>query len=127
MASRSERLAHSLLLSAARDFRPASWQPPADVYQVADGWLVKFELAGVRPDEVQVLIEGNRLVLSGRRRDVSIEQGQRSYSMEISYSEFQRAIGFPCELANMELATDYRDGMLLVRLTCRDAREEPRR
>src|SRR5919205_684335 len=31
--------------------REAVWRPRADVYRTPDGWLVKLELAGVRPDE----------------------------------------------------------------------------
>ena len=47
---------------AAQGYATACWQPPVDVYQTADGWLVKYDLAGVRPDEIQLSAQGRRLI-----------------------------------------------------------------
>ena len=33
---------------------PEPWQPSADVYRTKDGWLVKFDLAGVQIGDVTV-------------------------------------------------------------------------
>ncbi len=37
------------------DLRQAddAWQPRVDVHRTQDGWLIKVELAGVRPDEIR--------------------------------------------------------------------------
>ncbi|MDA1017489.1 MAG: Hsp20/alpha crystallin family protein [Planctomycetota bacterium] len=95
----------------------ASWQPAADVYRMLDGWLLKVELAGVRPDELQLLVEGCDLILSGRRRDWIIERGRQCHSMEIAYSCFERRFSLPCRVDNCRIATEYRDGMLVIRIT----------
>ena len=29
--------------------QPSMWEPAADLYRTAEGWVVKVELAGVRP------------------------------------------------------------------------------
>jgi len=115
-----ERLMHSLCLPAARALRSAGWQPPVDIYRTARGWLIKYELAGVRPEEIQLTVRQRSLTLSGLRRDMRIDEDQHSYSMEISYNQFQRTLELPCELEQMEILTDYRDGMLLVRLSARE-------
>ena len=94
----------------------ARWQPAADVYQMPTGWLLKVELAGVRPDELQLLADGSDLVLSGRRRDWVIEGGRQCHSMEISYSSFERRFSLPCRVEECRLATEYRDGMLMIRV-----------
>jgi HSP20 family protein len=87
-----------------------------EFYRTSGGWLVKFELAGVRPDEIRLGIEGQSLILRGIRRDICIEEGQRSYSMEISYNEFERRMNFRCDLNRLEISTDHRDDMLFVRV-----------
>lgn len=97
------------------------WQPSADIYRTSSGWLVKFDLAGVRPDEIQVRLESRGLTVSGVRRDWSIAECQHSYSMEISYNRFQRTVKLPCEVEHARTSTEYRDGMLLVRLECEGA------
>jgi HSP20 family protein len=81
-----------------------------------DGWLLKVELAGVRPDELQLLVEGCELILSGRRRDWIIERGRQCHSMEISYSCFERRFSMPCRIDDCRVATEYRDGMLVIRI-----------
>jgi HSP20 family protein len=107
----------SLLVSLARGFQQTQWRPSVDVYRTAGGWLLKFELAGVRPQEVEVTLSGSRLSVRGMRRDIRIEDCQQSHCMEISYNEFERVVELPGDASSWRVATDYRDGMLIVRLT----------
>ena len=103
------------------------WFPAADVFRTSGGWIVKFELAGVRSSDLALRIEGRSLALSGTRRDWNAHEAGTYQSMEISYSRFQRRIEFPCELVGAEIRTDYRDGMLLVHISCDDDGEEAER
>ena len=43
-----------------------AWQPQADIYRVRDGWVVKLELAGVRPQDVSVTVRGSQLHITVR-------------------------------------------------------------
>jgi HSP20 family protein len=110
-----------LLVSAAQSFCRPAWQPAVDAYQTARGWLLKYELAGVSPSEVEVVLSGRTVTVRGMRRDVRIEDKQQSYSMEISYNQFERTLELPCDVNAMDVATQYRDGMLLVRLTSKES------
>jgi HSP20 family protein len=92
------------------------WQPRADVYRTHDGWLVKLELAGVRPDEIRLATEGATLIIQGARRDEHCHQGMGCHCMEISYSSFERVVKLPGLSGSAEVATSYVDGMLLVRI-----------
>ena len=40
----------------------------------------------------------------------------RHYHMEISYSTFERTLELPVDLEPARIATEYKDGMLLVRI-----------
>ena len=96
--------------------RPAPWQPSADVYRTKDGWLVKFDLAGVQIKDVAVTIRGRRLVIGGVRRDSFLEEGSSYYSMEISYNRFERSLLMPANLENARVTIVAREGLLLVRM-----------
>jgi HSP20 family protein len=99
--------------------RHAPWQPSADVYQTRNGWVVKFDLAGVKPSDVTVAIRGRRLMVSGFRRDAFLEEGIEEgciYSMEISYNRFERAITMPANLERARVTVAAREGLLLVRM-----------
>ena len=95
-----------------------SWRPSADIYRTREGWLVKFDLAGVRPDDIQISVRGSRLTISGLRRDWKLEEGCSHYSMEISYNRFERTLELPCDLEGASVQLEAREGILLVRLTC---------
>jgi HSP20 family protein len=92
------------------------WQPRADVYRTQQGWLLKFDLAGVHAEDVSVRVQGCRITVSGTRRDWSLEDGNTHYSMEIAYNRFERTIDLPCTFREPEVAMQFREGILLVRV-----------
>lgn len=98
----------------------SAWSPPVDIYRYRHGWLVKFELAGIRTEDIQVSIEGHHLTIQGIRRDWSIREGHRSYSMEIAYNRFERSVELPCKMEEARILMEYRDGMLLISLQTED-------
>jgi HSP20 family protein len=116
MAKDLIRMLQTLFPPGAEQGRQPAWRPPADVYRTRDGWLVKFDLAGVRPEEIHLHVKGHTLTVRGTRRDWSYEEGCRHYLMEISYSEFERSIALLDDLAQARLSSEYRDGLLLVHI-----------
>src|SRR5262245_40337385 len=110
------RLMHALFLPAAGAVGEAAWRPPADVYRTRGGWLIKFDLAGVRPEDVVVTTQGPRLTVRGTRRDWCLEEGCSHYQMEIAYSHFERTLELPADLERARVTAEHRDGMLLVRV-----------
>lgn len=96
------------------------WRPPVDIYRAGPAWLVKFDLAGVRREDIQVELDGRRLTVRGVRRDLTILDGTRAYSMEIAYNRFERIIDLPVNVETARFASDYRDGMFLVSITPSD-------
>ena len=113
---RPDRTYHlrSLFFPGARTAGEAAWHPSADVYRTRHGWLVKLDLAGVRPEDVQIQIEGNRLTVSGTRRDWSLQEGHSHYQMEITYNHFERSLTLPCDLEQARVSAEHRHGMLLI-------------
>jgi len=101
--------------------QPSIWEPAADLYRTAEGWVIKVELAGVRPGDIRVELQDNQIAISGVRRDWLVAHGWSQYSMEISYSRFERIFKLPGDLSDAVLSTECREGMLLVQLACKRA------
>ena len=100
-------------------FRPPAdpgWHPLLDIYELKDGWLLKADVAGVRPEDVSIRLDGRRVTIGGVRRDWALEEGCCHYRMEISYSRFERTVELPAAPDPHAVQTELRDGMLLVRL-----------
>jgi len=74
------------------------WAPNTDIYETAEGLVVKAELPGVLPNNVQVHVGEDALVIEGIRRDPysgATTAGYRFRQMEIEYGPFRRAILLP--------------------------------
>ncbi len=99
------------------------WAPPADVYKASDGWVVKIELAGVSPEELEIEINGPFLSVRGCRRDTVRSEGMVCQQIEITYSRFEKMIRFPCPIEGAQISTDYSDGLLILRLASRESCE----
>lgn len=78
------------------------------------GWVVKFDLAGIKPQDVRVEGRGSVIRVVGVRRDQFVERGYRHHSMEISYSRFERTLHLPCVCEGAKMTTEYTDGLLIV-------------
>ncbi len=114
------------LIRDDRHRRPSGrlWCPAADVYRSQDGWIVKVDLAGVQPQDVAVIIDGDLLRISGSRRDGTCGEGVSHYQLEITYSRFEKMIRFPRSIEHAAIERDYHDGLLILHL--REEQEQAR-
>ena len=90
------------------------WNPAADVFQSAHGWVVKVDLAGVCSDELEIELHDSLLTISGCRRDTHIHDGCVYHQMEITYSRFEKSIQFPAPIEGASIRRDYKDGFLII-------------
>ncbi|HVG30460.1 MAG TPA: Hsp20/alpha crystallin family protein [Pyrinomonadaceae bacterium] len=105
-----------LMPVGGRQQRPSErrWSPAADLYRIKGGWLVKVDLAGVSPDEVEITVAGRVLAIEGCRRDAFCEETLSYHQLEITYSRFEKTLRFPCAIDGARVERDYRDGFLLI-------------
>src|SRR5215813_3370341 len=66
MLARAERLHRELFRPALGSGVP-TWEPPVDVLETEREVLVLVALPGVEPDEIETVIEGAHLVVTGHR------------------------------------------------------------
>ncbi len=92
------------------------WYPAADVYQTPDGWVVKVELAGVSPEDIEIDIQGNVLYIAGCRKDRSCAAGVSYQQMEITYSSFEKTLRFPSTIEGAVVEHEFENGLLIVTL-----------
>ena len=92
------------------------WNPAADVYRSADGWVVKVDLAVVCTDELEIEISDSLLSIRGCRRDTHIRDGFVYQQMEITYSRFEKSIQFPSPIEGATIRHDYSDGFLIIKV-----------
>lgn len=98
----------------------ATWKPPADVFYSGNRWVIKVELAGISPSEVEIEARGSTLTVRGRRRDLLLQQGFSCHTLEISYCNFERSLSLPAPIDTDSIAWEYRDGILQIQLRTKE-------
>jgi len=116
MAESINRYFH--FLASSKGARPSDklWCPSADVYQTREGWVVKIELAGVSPEDIEIEIEGNSLYIAGIRRDKTCSHNASYHQMEITYSRFEKTLRFPASIEGAIVEDMFDNGLLIIRL-----------
>jgi HSP20 family protein len=110
---------HFQFLGSSKQVKPSGplWLPAADVFQTPEGWLVKVELAGVSPEDVEIDIQGNVLYIAGTRKDRSCAVAGFSYhQMEITYSSFEKTLQFPAAIEGARVEHNFENGLLIIKL-----------
>lgn len=65
--------------------------PSADVYELKDAVVIELELPGAVREEIEVYISGNRLSVSGAKRDRALSR--ESEAPKVSYLQIERKFG----------------------------------
>src|SRR6476646_124613 len=73
----------------------AHWVPNTDMYTTDCGLVIKVELAGMRSDNLEITVEGNRLRISGNRPDGCRSPKCSFLVMEINYGPFESVLELP--------------------------------
>ena len=92
----------------------AHWVPNTDVYSTDNGLVVKVELAGMRSDNLEITIEGNRLRISGNRPDGCRAPKCSFLVMEINYGPFESALELPPGYDLSQAKAAYLNGFLRI-------------
>ncbi|HOT22999.1 MAG TPA: Hsp20/alpha crystallin family protein [Thermoleophilia bacterium] len=106
--------------------RQESWLPAVDVFDQKDAVVVKAELAGMDPNDIQIEVEDNVLTIKGERRFEEKVDDERYYRVERRYGSFQRALALPQGVKADEISAAYEDGILTVTVP-KAEEEKPKR
>jgi HSP20 family protein len=90
------------------------WAPPMEVFQRGNEMVVRADLPGVTPDDVQIDVEDGVLTVSGERRNTNEEQREGFYRSERSYGAFSRSIALPEGVDEDQVNARYEHGVLEV-------------
>ncbi|MHB0878691.1 MAG: Hsp20/alpha crystallin family protein [Anaerolineae bacterium] len=88
------------------------WQPPTDVYETAADFVVRVEVGGIDPDQVEISLSDRVVSIAGLRKDPAPKVGY--HRMEIFYGPFLTRAILPRRVDASHIQAQYRDGFLTV-------------
>ena len=90
--------------------------PTFEVKETRDAYEFKADLPGVKQEDLDISLTGNRLTVSGKREEERRQEDERYYAYERSYGSFSRSFTLP-EGGDVEHArADLSNGVLTVTL-----------
>jgi len=90
------------------------WVPNTDVYVTEGSLVITVELAGMRKEDLELTVEGNRLKISGQRPDGYRAPKCTFLVMEINYGAFESIIEVPAGYDLSHAKASYQNGFLRV-------------
>ncbi len=99
-----------------REEREAFWAPAIDVTQNNGQLKVHADLPGLKPEDVQVEVSDDALILRGERKYEHEEKKKGVYRSERRYGQFYRAIPLPQGAKTEEAKAQFKNGVLEVTL-----------
>lgn len=104
-----------------------SWSPSIDVLHEDGDVLVRAELPGVGPDDVDITLSRGVLTISGQRNAEEEKRGQGYYVRERRYGSFRRSLVLPEGIDESKIDARYKNGVLEVRIAGAAAVQEPKK
>ena len=107
--------------------RLTEWAPAIDVVEKDGDLLIRAELPGVKPEDVDITLQDDVLTISGERR--AEQEGERGgyFVRERRYGSFSRSLALPGGLDESKVHARYDNGVLEVTVEGAAAVREPKR
>lgn len=106
------------LFEARADELPAlaEWAPDMDVSETKDAIVVKAEIPGLEPADIQVSLQESTLIVKGEKKREKEEKDERYHRVERSYGSFVRAVKLPVAIEGAGVSAVFKNGLLTVTL-----------
>jgi HSP20 family protein len=98
--------------------RRGGFVPAVDVYYVGNPprAVVRADLAGIDPAQLELEIRGRELILGGQRLAPASDQERLYQQLEIEHGPFRRVVALGADVDADNARATYEDGMLVVEL-----------
>jgi HSP20 family protein len=87
-----------------------------DVYETGEALVVSAPVPGIKPEEVEITITGNTLVIKGESKAEQREEQGNYLRQEVRYGSFQRSLQLPVDVQSDKADALFENGMLKLTL-----------
>ncbi|WP_291322116.1 Hsp20/alpha crystallin family protein [Desulfonatronospira sp.] len=88
--------------------------PAIEVSEKDNEVVVRAEVPGMKPEDMDIRVENNHLILSGEKKQEHKDEKENNVHMEFSYGRFYRTIPLRGEVNPENIKAKYKDGVLTV-------------
>jgi HSP20 family protein len=97
------------------------YTPNFEVKEKGDAILIKADLPGIKEQDLDISLQGDRLVVSGKREEEKREEGETYYTYERDYGSFSRSFTLPEGVDTDNANAELKEGVLTLMLPKKQA------
>jgi HSP20 family protein len=90
--------------------------PALELENTENAVIVRAELPGIDPKDLDIEVTADRVSMRGERRQESRSEEKGVLRTEFSYGSFERAVRLPARVDNAAVKAEYKDGILTLTL-----------
>jgi HSP20 family protein len=94
--------------------KAGEWFPTLDVSETKDDLVVKVELPGMDPKDIDISLSDGHLIIKGEKKQEREEKEEDYHFIERSYGTFTRSVELPKEVKHDKINASYKNGVLKV-------------
>ena len=100
-------------------------KPSVDIAESRKAYNISVEVPGIEPDEIDLHVEGDALVVSGEKRQESEDEDEGFHRIERSYGQFRRVLSLPADADPDGIKADFKRGVLKIKVPRVKQSEKP--
>lgn len=92
------------------------WLPPLDIGETAEEVVVRAELPGVKPEDLEITVTARTLVVAGEKKRRTEKKEADYRHVETRYGSFRREVALPEGVDTTDPVAEFAGGVLTLRL-----------
>ncbi|HEY9700666.1 MAG TPA: Hsp20/alpha crystallin family protein [Trichocoleus sp.] len=93
-----------------------NWTPAIELQDSGDALVLKAQLPGIDPKQLNVEVTKEAVSITGERRQESKTEENGYIKSEFRYGTFHRIVPLPVAVINDQVQAEYKDGILVLTL-----------
>ena len=92
------------------------WAPSMDVSETKEALVVKAEVPGLDPEDIQISLQEQYLTIKGEKTRETMDKEERYHRVERFYGSFARSVRLPVGVDGSRVTASFKNGLLTVTL-----------
>lgn len=85
-----------------------------DVYEKNGNLIAEADVVGIKPEDIEVIVENNVLTIQGESKEEEEERTKKYYKKERRYGKIYRSLHLPKSVKGEEIKAEIKNGKLTV-------------
>lgn len=90
--------------------------PSVDLSETAEALQLRMDVPGIKPEEINIEVSGDRIQISGEHKEEKEEKGKTFHRIERRSGSFARSLTLPAAVKENQVSAEVADGVLTITL-----------